>query len=274
MPFHGDLDRLLSAADSLRALARKPGDELILAVNTPGLKPNGAAAGIHVVAADERLSAYLARNRGAAKANNDWLLFLDADCEPPPALLDSYFAAGPKPDAGLLAGEVEGSPRQRGLLARWARSRRGAMAARFALDPEMPAGITGNLLVRRSTFERVGGFDAGVRSGADLDFCWRASEAGERLAYVPGASVCHRDPERLRPVLRQAYRYGTGRRWLIDRHRVVDRPRLIRPIARALAVLAVRIVTLDWEASKFKLLDICSAAATWAGYRFGSNASA
>ena len=49
------------------------------------------------------------------------------------------------------------------------------------------------LLVRRSVFDEIGGFDATfVNYQEDYDFCYRARQAGHRLIYVPQAVVLHR----------------------------------------------------------------------------------
>ncbi len=49
------------------------------------------------------------------------------------------------------------------------------------------------MLVRRSLFRLLGGFDAEVlRHGEDIDFCWRAQMAGARVIFVGAAVVRHR----------------------------------------------------------------------------------
>jgi N-acetylglucosaminyl-diphospho-decaprenol L-rhamnosyltransferase len=48
------------------------------------------------------------------------------------------------------------------------------------------------MLVRRSAFEDLGGFDEEYFMYAeDVDICWRAHRAGWGVAYVPAASVTH-----------------------------------------------------------------------------------
>ena len=49
---------------------------------------------------------------------------------------------------------------------------------------------TSGMLVRRSAYDDIGGFDpVFVEHGADLDFGWRAQLAGHRVIVVPGAVV-------------------------------------------------------------------------------------
>ncbi len=48
------------------------------------------------------------------------------------------------------------------------------------------------LLLKRSAFEEVGGFDESYFMYAeDVDLCWRLARAGWTSAYVPGAEVIH-----------------------------------------------------------------------------------
>ena len=61
---------------------------------------------------------------------------------------------------------------------------------------------TGNALVSRELFDRLGGFSLAFPSGgSDSDFFLRAREAGERLLYTPKAPIRHRvDERRLTPA--------------------------------------------------------------------------
>jgi len=49
------------------------------------------------------------------------------------------------------------------------------------------------ICIRRQAWEQVGGFDEGFFMYAeDIDWCWRARQAGWRVCYVPQAVVVHR----------------------------------------------------------------------------------
>ena len=85
------------------------------------------------------------------------------------------------------------------------------------------------LLVRRSAFQAVGGFDESYFMYAeDVDLCWRLRREGWRIGYEPGARVTHslgassqQAPYRMilahhRSLLRFASSTTTGRRrWLL-----------------------------------------------------------
>jgi GT2 family glycosyltransferase len=274
VPFLGSADDAAAMVAALTRLRLEATDELIVADGTE----NGVLVGlgreaVRVVPATERRSPYYARNAGAAVASTGWLLFTDADCVPPADLLDRLLDPEPGSRVALVAGEARGSEAQTALLARWARSRRGAIVSHHVqpgFGPR-PAGSSVNLLVRADAFAAVGGFCA-VRSDADLELCWRLQERGWALEYRPAAVVEHLDPERLGAVLRQAEAYGAGRRWLRASYGPsVPAPALLSPLLRALAGALAWVLTARLERAAFKLVDGLVAAASWCGYRFGDN---
>jgi GT2 family glycosyltransferase len=220
LPFVGTREQAAEALEVLGGLETADGDELVLADNTR----EGAAAGmagdseVRVVECEVKASAYAARNIGAERTAAPWLLFIDADCEPPPGLLDAYFRPEAGERCGALAGPVVGDPDQPGLIPAYVRSR-GHLDQEWQLrHPYRPMAVTANLLVRREAFEAVGGFAEGVHSGADADFCWRLQDAGWELGYRPQASVLHHHRETLRALLAQARRDGSGAPRLARRH--------------------------------------------------------
>ena len=177
-----------------------------------------AGDGIEVVRATRERSAYHARNEGAARVKTEWTLFLDADCRPEPNLLDAYFARRIQHDCGALAGQSLGEPDQRSFAARYARSRRLFDHAEGLIRADGGGAAAGNLLVRTSAFEALGGFTEGIRSGGDLDLCRRLQAAGWRLEFRPDALVHHRHRATLGSLLGAIARYGAGARWLNERY--------------------------------------------------------
>src|SRR4051812_1185657 len=256
VPFFGTTPEGAATARALGRLDLADGDEVIVADNTAsGAFTTPAPHPAAVISAKGQQSSYYARNVGVEHSSAEWLLFLDSDCTPSPSLLDDYFFEPIPDDCGVVAGGVVPAD-QEALAARYARSRSHISEA-FHLDRDpYPAGITANLLVRRSAWEAVGGFQERVRSGADVEFCWRVQEAGWKFAHRPGALVEHSHPERLGGVLRKAMRHAGGRAWVNRRYKgAFPRPRLIRPLARCLAGIAVWALTFRFERSLFKAID-------------------
>src|SRR3954454_24574327 len=219
LPFRGDRKAAARLLAALGRLDLREGDEAIVADNTAGgLLGTMQAGEVQVVSARRQRSSYHARNRGAEVATNDWILFLDADCSPQQGLLGAYFADPIADECGAAAGQILGDPGQRSFAARYARSRHLFDHADGLIRASGGGAAAGNLLVRRQTFERLGGFTEGIRSGADLDLCRRLQANGWCLEFRPEALVHHRHRATLPSLLGAVARYGAGARWLNERY--------------------------------------------------------
>jgi GT2 family glycosyltransferase len=230
MPFAGDAAAAHAALDSLLALDTEPQDELILADNS-GAAP--ATAGVRVLPVPGERSPAHARNAGAERATRDWLLFLDADCRAPRALLDAFFAEPVADDVGALAGEVIASPDADTLAGRYGGARNFLSQRAHLQHPYRPRAVAANLLVRRTAFAEIGGFYEGVRAAEDTDFSWRLQAAGWRLVPRADARVEHRYRTSLIDLRRQWRGYAAGRAWLARRYDgFVPEPALKRGLRR------------------------------------------
>jgi N-acetylglucosaminyl-diphospho-decaprenol L-rhamnosyltransferase len=151
----------------------------------------------------------VACNQGAALARADWLLFINPDCFPGPEDLATLLAlARAQPNLGLLGAQLrnaDGSPQAASLRrdptpARLlAALRRGRMAVE--VDAQTLPGarvweaeaVSGALmLVPRTLFEKLGGFDENYRLHfEDLDLCRRVRAAGHRVLFAPAPAILH-----------------------------------------------------------------------------------
>lgn len=215
MPFAGDAGAAREAVAGLLELGTQPGDELIVADNSGVL---GEESRVTVVRAEAEQSPAHARNVGAARAANDWILFLDADCRAPAGLLDAYFITPPGPDVGALAGEVLPAGDHTTVAARYGASRSFLSQAAHLSHPYLPRAVAANLLVRREAFDEVGGFYEGLRAAEDTDFSWRLQRAGWRLELRVQAAVEHRYRTTVRQLRTQWRGYAAGRAWLRRRY--------------------------------------------------------
>jgi glycosyltransferase involved in cell wall biosynthesis len=151
----------------------------------------------------------VARNRGAAVAAGDPLVFLDADCLPAPGWLGRLLA-GHAAGATVMGGALDLPP---GLspMARcdfycgWyhVHSRRPG--------GEVPNHPPGNLSVRRAAFERTRGFtEQQPIAYAHEELVWQAEvrRHGGTIRFDPAAIVYHYNRPGFRNLLRRNYRWG------------------------------------------------------------------
>ncbi len=218
VPFVGSVSQLDFLRARLAALRLRDGDELIIADNRPGARPCDPGSGPRVIAAAGVSAAGFARNRGAGAASGEWLVFLDADVDPAPELLDRYFEPAPAEGTGILAGAIVDRSGGPGLVARHSASR-GQMSHRVTLHRRgSPYVQSGNCAVRRAAFDDVGGFDERARSGEDADLCFRLARRGWGLEERAAAAVEHPTCATLGALLRQLARHGSGAAWLNRRY--------------------------------------------------------
>jgi glycosyltransferase involved in cell wall biosynthesis len=160
--------------------------------------------GVRFFQSSERLFPHSARNLGVSMAEGNLFAFTDADCQP-----DSHWLAE------LAAAHAAGHEILGGCIDSKAQSRisRGIHILKYSPylrgTPAGPLGIaaTGNLLVSRKAWERIGPFDGSIFSG-DALFSWKARDAGFIPWFVPGAIVTDQDENYRRGFLPERLRRG------------------------------------------------------------------
>ncbi len=182
----------------------------------------GAHCPVQVVRHQRSRGPAAARNTGLRVCDTDFVAFLDSDVVPRRGWLEALLGHFCDPAVALVAPRIVSLREPENLLARYE-------AVRSSLDlgmreaPVVPLGSvayvpSAAIICRRSALIEVGGFDETMRSGEDVDLCWRMVEAGARLRYEPIALVGHDHRTRLREWFARKAFYGESAAPLSVRH--------------------------------------------------------
>ena len=154
-------------------------------LNTRVLRTHGAGAAV-------------ARNRGAAAAKEDVLLFLDDDLVPSPTLVARHSAEHDGRDDTMVIGPSAPSPRYErssvlaaSSVALWWHDHFRELASTPSLT--FSQALSGNMSIRRATFERIGSFSEsyGRYRREDWEFGLRALQHDVQIRYVDDALAVH-----------------------------------------------------------------------------------
>ncbi len=139
----------------------------------------GAVARVDVQASPANVGFGRAHNAAVARGSAPFVLLLNQDCILEPDVLEPLLDAAHAGPDDVAAWELRQIPYEHPK----------------AYDPatlETPWASAAALLVRRSAFESVGGFDARFfMYGEDVDLSWRLRARGWRLLYQPKFAVVH-----------------------------------------------------------------------------------
>lgn len=171
----------------------------------------GAGVGLTVLRQPRNQGPAAARNRGAAAATGDVVIFTDSDCEPAPDFVAEMLR--PFADSGVAAVKGAYRTRQTALAARFAQAEFEERYRMLERAPSVDVVFSYAAAFRRPVFEALGGFDTSfpVADNEDTEFSWRLVAAGHRAVFNPRAIVRHRHPDTLKRYLRKKVSRGFWR---------------------------------------------------------------
>jgi len=159
------------------------------------------------------------RNLGARQATGDILAFLDDDSYPEYSWLTNAAKVFEDPEVFALGGPAV-TPKGAEYLERMSGYLfesiivSGKTTYRYRSEKEMLIDDypSVNLFVRKSAFEKVGGFPVEFWPGEDTKLCLDLVEKfGRNFPYDPGVLVYHHRRDVFKPYLKQISRYGQHR---------------------------------------------------------------
>lgn len=179
------------------------------------------------------------RNQGASEARGQWVAFVDSDCLVDPGYLSAVLAAIEDGRARAFAGRVEFKGNENTVWRLVAASQLMSPETQTAGSGEVAWCATANLIIQRSLFMELGGFDETLPfllGGDDVDLGLRLQRSGSALRILPDALVVHpKAPwSDLRAILARAWRWGRVEYHLAQRH--PDKLRLTPPFFTGAAV--------------------------------------
>lgn len=158
----------------------------------------------------ERPGANVARNAGIAASSADAVLLCDADDVVAPGWAESLFVALQTHD--LVRGRYELTA----LNSPETIAARGEVASTISPPPHRPLeGLGGSCGFRRSVWFELKGLRSHHYGADDIEFFWRAHQAGHRIQYVEDAVVHYRLREGMRPLFRQQLLWASSRALLL-----------------------------------------------------------
>ncbi|NUO07172.1 MAG: glycosyltransferase [Candidatus Brocadia sp.] len=176
---------------------------------------------VKIIINEKNMGFARACNQGSQKASADYLLFLNNDTEPKKGWLKPLFEILMRDDSVAAAGSKLLFPNETiqhaGVVIVDNKSLNDPLLAThiymndLANLPEANQSRTYQtltaacLLIRKSAFNEVGGFDEGYWNGyEDVDLCFKLQEKGWKLVYQPESVVIHHEsksgPERFSKV--------------------------------------------------------------------------
>jgi len=194
VPAHNAERFLPRCLDALRASTR-PAHEIIVVddVSTDGTPRIAAERGARVLRMERQSGPGGARNRAAAEATGDVLLFIDSDVVARPDTLARVAATfEAQPDLAALFGSYDDAPAEPSFVSQYKNLQHHFVHQQGS--PEANTFWAGCGAIRRGVFLEVGGFDLEkypVPSIEDIELGYRLRERGHRILLDKDLQVKH-----------------------------------------------------------------------------------
>jgi mycofactocin glycosyltransferase len=162
-----------------------------------------------------------ARNVGAAQASGEILAFIDSDCTASEQWLAELVPVFQDARVAAVGGFVDGMCTQSAV------DRYEAVMSSLSLGSRERFGNSGddtfylpscNMLVRRSLFLSVNGFEESMHVGEDVDLTWRLRDAGWTIGYLPSGRILHEHRSTVKSFMSRRFDYGTSEGMLQKLH--------------------------------------------------------
>ncbi len=201
---------LLDCLRALRRSVRRVPYEVVVVLNEPAPELTAAVQarvrGATVLSSAANLGFAGAVNLGAARARGDYVVLLNDDTEVEPDWLETLVETAERRRAGAVGSTMlfpDGTIQEAGSIL-WDDGStmtvgRGLPAGsrRYDFERRVDFASGGSLLVRRATWERLGGMSGDYFPAyyEDTDLCLRIAADGESIWYQPRSRVMHHESQ-------------------------------------------------------------------------------
>ncbi len=182
------------------------------------------------------------RNRGASEANAELIAFVDADNEIANGWCEAVVEVMRNPEVAA-AGAAYTAPDDGTWVTRTGNYMRGHTEGTSKTDWL----AAGNMVIRKSVFESLDGFDTSLETCEDVDLCARTRAAGHDIISDSRLKSVHRgDPRYLKDIFRGELWRGRDNLRVSFRHKIKPRdlPSILFPIIILLAGIGAVVMSL------------------------------
>lgn len=155
------------------------------------------------------------RNQGVKLARGSIVAFIDSDAVPAGSWLAKACAHLQDPQAGCVGGPNVNPPEDSYLqkasgdvYATYSAMGKFYIRYRPAPPQDAPELPSCNLIVKRDTFEKIGGFDESILTGEDAKLCFQIRALGQRVLYRPDVVVFHHRRTLFKGHAKQVWQYA------------------------------------------------------------------
>lgn len=222
-----ELDSLRRLVDSLGNIHR------VVVVDDFSPINLGDIAGATVVRTITRLGPAGARNVGLREVDTAFVLFVDTDVEISDNTVQHLLDHMVDDDIALVAPRVM-TARSDDVISRYEHSRSpldmGDVEANVRKGTRVSYVPSAVWLCRTAALAKIGGFDATLHTGEDVDAVWRLADAGFVVRYEPTITTAHRARPNLTRFITQRVGYGESAAPLSARHGDALAPVRMNPV--------------------------------------------
>ncbi len=209
IPVYNGARTLPRVLDALAA-ACPPPDEVVIVDDgsTDDSAKIAEARGCRVIRIRENIGAAAAKNRGAAAARSEVLLFIDSDIVIPPDILRHLQNAFQIQRVDAIVGVLDQNIPTNDFPSQFKNLWMNYSYTRFSTDRDIGLFYTSIAAMYRECFRAAGGFDEGYRGASiaeDTEFGQRAWGQGIRIRLDPRLAVVHLKHYSLLGVLREDF---------------------------------------------------------------------